>query len=70
MTHMDVDSVRGRHHSQSAMTKPKRKSERLADRAREILQGLLDAGDELAAGLFGPPPKQPVMIPVRRRPRR
>ena len=52
------------------MTNPKRKSERLAERAREILQGLLDAGDELAAGLFGPPPKQPVMIPVRRRPRR
>jgi len=62
------------------MPEPKRKTEGggqrdgtsrpLAERAREILQGLLDAGDELAAGLFGRPRLQPVMIPVAPRPRR
>ncbi len=45
-------------------------SKPLADRVRQILQGLLDAGDELAAGIFALPRQQPAMIPLRTRPRR
>jgi hypothetical protein len=45
-------------------------SKPLAERVREILQGLLEAGDELAAGLFGPRRLQPAMIPLPRRPQR
>ena len=41
----------------------------LADRVRELWEGLLDAGDALAAGVLGPRP-QPALIPIRRRPRR
>jgi hypothetical protein len=48
---------------------PPRRGSRLVDRARELWEGLLDAGDALAAGVFGPRP-QPALIPVRRRPRR
>lgn len=48
----------------------KTKQPSLAERAREILQGLLDAGDKLAEGVFGLPKQQPAMIPLPRRPRR
>lgn len=69
-----------RHHSQQAMTRPAHESKGgtargktrkpLAERAREILQGLLDLGDEIAAGIFAPPRLQPAMIPLPRRPQR
>jgi len=48
---------------------PPRRGPRLADRARELWEGLLDAGDAIAAGVLGPRP-EPALIPVRRRPRR
>ncbi len=53
------------------MTEPKHDStsKPLGERVRELLQGWLDAGDELAASVFGPPKLQPAMIPLRR-PRR
>ncbi len=48
---------------------PPRRGPRLADRARELWEGLLDVGDAIAAGVLGPRP-EPALIPVRRRPRR